>query len=608
MTLRPRVLAIALAAAGAVPAQAQSPAPPTAARSVVQTADELPRRSIPLARLPSELLTAPLPEVLALAQQIERGLDADDARYEIRDAATQRQRLSWRLAAAQLRRDWPAARRLAAHIRSLQDKPGPRATSGLVGDLIGEQRSGGHDAAWLRGQVAQRFGGLSWAEAGDAVKALKSQLELLNPEVTTGLFRQQLDVMARNNALALPQDMAALVLTARAQLETLVPVRAAVLAGLQQVVDAQAAAASPKPDRWTPRTVTLPPDAKGTPVTLAVWDSGVDLALFTPAARRGLAFDDAGHPSPHLLRPLGEATPRWPQLRTLLKGAFDLRAGLDTADARQIRQSVAGLKAEQATAFQEDLALAGLYVHGTHVAGIAAAGNPFARLQAVTMLWSHGAVPPRPSIERSERAAANYRRIVDELKASGTRVVNMSWRYGPQALEGAMEYHGIGRDAEERKRLAAQWFAIERDALRDAIASAPGILFVAGSGNEDNSADFAEYIPAGLSLPNLITVGAVDQALEEASFSTFGRTVTVHANGAEVDSFLPGGDRAQLSGTSMASPQVANLAAKLLALKPELTPVQLRGLIVDGAEPRGRTRVVNPRRSFELAGLALPTP
>ncbi len=73
-------------------------------------------------------------------------------------------------------------------------------------------------------------------------------------------------------------------------------------------------------------------------------------------------------------------------------------------------------------------------------------------------------------------------------------------------------------------------------------------------------------------LPNLLTVGAVDLAGDEASFTSYGPTVKVHANGYQVESYLPGGERVALSGTSMASPQVTNLAAKMLAVNPKLKP------------------------------------
>ncbi|MFN7345191.1 MAG: S8 family serine peptidase, partial [Betaproteobacteria bacterium] len=91
---------------------------------------------------------------------------------------------------------------------------------------------------------------------------------------------------------------------------------------------------------------------------------------------------------------------------------------------------------------------------------------------------------------------------------------------------------------------------------------------------------------------------------EETSFSTFGKTVVVHANGFEVESFLPGGDRVKFSGTSMASPQVANLAAKLFALKPDLTVAQVRQAILDGAERDGRVNLIHPRQSAQRLGIA----
>jgi subtilisin family serine protease len=61
----------------------------------------------------------------------------------------------------------------------------------------------------------------------------------------------------------------------------------------------------------------------------------------------------------------------------------------------------------------------------------------------------------------------------------------------------------------------------------------------------------------------------------------------------------------KFSGTSMASPQVANLAAKLFALKPELTVAQVREVILKGAERQGRVNLIHPRKSAELLGLRL---
>ena len=58
----------------------------------------------------------------------------------------------------------------------------------------------------------------------------------------------------------------------------------------------------------------------------------------------------------------------------------------------------------------------------------------------------------------------------------------------------------------------------------------------------------------------------------------------------------------RLSGTSMASPNVVNLAAKLLARDPSLTPVQTIALIRDGAttSPDGRRHLIDEKQSFAL--------
>ena len=74
----------------------------------------------------------------------------------------------------------------------------------------------------------------------------------------------------------------------------------------------------------------------------------------------------------------------------------------------------------------------------------------------------------------------------------------------------------------------------------------------------------------------------------------------MHANGFQVESFLPGGARVALSGTSMASPQVANLAAKLLAVDPALTPEALIRVITGTAERSadGRRILMNPKQAL----------
>ena len=69
-----------------------------------------------------------------------------------------------------------------------------------------------------------------------------------------------------------------------------------------------------------------------------------------------------------------------------------------------------------------------------------------------------------------------------------------------------------------------------------------------------------------------------------------------------LESFVPGGARLKLSGTSMATPQVVNLAAKLFALDPKLAPEEAVDLIRRGATTSddGRRHLIDEKRSVEL--------
>ena len=92
-------------------------------------------------------------------------------------------------------------------------------------------------------------------------------------------------------------------------------------------------------------------------------------------------------------------------------------------------------------------------------------------------------------------------------------------------------------------------------------------------------------IPSSWDLPNLLVVGAVDQAGDPTSFTSGGETVRVYASGFEVESYVPGGTRMPMSGTSMASPQVCNLAGKVFAKNPKLTPAEVVALIQKQRDP-----------------------
>ena len=107
----------------------------------------------------------------------------------------------------------------------------------------------------------------------------------------------------------------------------------------------------------------------------------------------------------------------------------------------------------------------------------------------------------------------------------------MSWGDDPEEFELWLSKTGGGGDPALRKQKAAELYKIWYQAVETAIKNAPDTLFVCAAGNSDQNAGFAGDVPASLHLPNLIAVGAVNQAGEETSFSSFGDTVAVNANG-----------------------------------------------------------------------------
>jgi len=572
-------------------------------KKVITSSDQLPRRQYPIPKAPSELIDAPRSEIEPVVNALDKDLKTDLETLEIRDRAARTGMMNARAQIAIFRGDYAGAQAILRDIRSQQEKAADKLTSGVSMENILATRIKGGDLAtvqrpYLKDSLARAYGAMPFDVVGDNLKGAKGSLEVLSKNVVVGSFRTSLDPAAKNLNNNVPANMVMAIVNARNTFEHVAPFKDDIVAVLQDVIDRNKVA---KVDVWTPRLVTLPATG-GKPVVVGIWDSGTDVKLFHAARQPGIAFDKDMKPTTALVRPMGAAEPRLPELKQYVKGSMDLRAAIDSEDARAIKKKITTLKPDEVKQFSEDMGAVGMWVHGTHVAGIAVEGNPYAEVTAVAMHWSNAAEPQLVSMETAKVTAAAYKAAVEHFKKTGTRVVNMSWRYGPAAYEGSLAYHNVGKTPEERKQLALQIFNYEKDALEAAFKSAPEILFVAGSGNEDNSADFSTYIPAGLQLPNLITAGAVDMSGTETNFSTFGKTVVVHANGFEVVSYMPGGEKTKLSGTSMASPQVANLAAKLFAMHPELTPEQVKALILQGAEKNGRVNLINPVKTMQLAG------
>jgi subtilisin family serine protease len=195
--------------------------------------------------------------------------------------------------------------------------------------------------------------------------------------------------------------------------------------------------------------------------------------------------------------------------------------------------------------------------HGTHVAGIIGAaangrgvvGVAFrARLMIVKVLDARGAGTTGGVAEGIRYAAAN-----------GARIINLS-------------LGGPTRD----------------DALVEAVAAAgdANVLIVCSAGNLGRNVDSEPSYPVALPARNVIGVAATEpeRGRTLGSFSNFGRnTIALAAPGVDVLSSASDGGYERKSGTSMAAPHAAGVAALMAEMRPDMSAAELRAQLLQNA-------------------------
>jgi serine protease AprX len=335
-------------------------------------------------------------------------------------------------------------------------------------------------------------------------------------------------------------------------------------------------------------TVNAPvrPAAVAPRATRTDWDTRSLATAFPEATRVDKAWTDPTSPATGAGVTVGV-------LDTGIAGQLpDFRASQTDPTSRVIASVVTNPEATTATDG---------YGHGTHVAGLLAGDGralpasdplvnryvgaaPQARLVSVKVSDDHGNATVMDVI-------AGLQFVVDHGAEYGIRVVNLSLA---SAAPGSYQVDPLDAAVEE------VW--------------AHGVVVVAAAGNRGQDADAVSYAPAND--PYVITVGAIDDhgtkdTLDDslASWSSRGTTQDgvvkpdIVAPGAHVAAPLaPDSDFAsmcptcvvdqryfRLSGTSMAAPIVAGIAADVISAHPGWTPDQVKGALTYLADGRDVT-------------------
>lgn len=622
-------ISIALSFIGAFLPAAAATAPSgtrQAEKIKIESVDDLPRHSYKIAGKISELVKSS--QVFApFAAELRRNIESNLSKYEIEDKPTLRRWLATLVYLDMFDGEYDSALAGIQRRRELQDKPASRLTTGLFEEpIVAALRACGGDPEnpayreIFRRELTAKVDTLTWDIVQDEVEQLKGVLELFGENVIMGLIETQMQTGVDKTG-ELSDELAMQLVNIRGMLTLVLPVKQEIVEVLSQKI---AAHRTVKHDIWRERSVTLTAQDGGSITLLAIWDTGVDVSVFAgnlftnPNEKldgndtdgngfiddvHGIGYDMWWEKSNHIFYPLGDDESRVQEMLAEVKGFFDLQANVDSPDAARVKQKFASMGSDEIKNFLEDFMRCALYVHGTHVGGIAIEGNPYARLLVARMEEDYHSIPRPPTKELAAAMAAAFKETIDYFKTHGVRAVNMSWGIGLKETETQLERNGIGDTAAERAEMAREIFAIMKDGLYAAIAGAPDILFVVAAGNFDEDVAFRDDCPASFDLPNILAVGAVDQEGKETNFTSFGDRVRVYSNGFEVDSYIPGGKRMVFSGTSMASPNVINLAAKLLALDPSLQPNEIIELIEAGAtksEGSKELLLIHPKRTVEL--------
>jgi len=590
-----------------------------AEKTVIKSEADLPRVTIQLQAKPSALVKDGGPAFDAMVEELKAYASDLSENYVIEDVTTKKGLLSLKRSLALHAGRWDEAVSYTPKIQQLEEKAAARETTGLTSDpfAIAMKKSASGSVSFADAftkALTDRLAIVDVDVARNNLQQLQGSLKIISKDLLIGSFESQVDVVAENMGNNVPTSLAASILSSYRSLQTLDKVQAITLELVTATLEASPEEVSE--DLWSERSTNIDSDNE---VIIAIWDTGVDSALQgermwrNPNAAKGdypfgLAYGYDFELEPVSLLPKAEMyADDLDNMMSLLKGIQDLQSAINSKEAGEAQQIMTTLKRDEVLDFQTRLTVLGSYIHGQHVADIAAHNLSSAKLMNIRMSWPDDPIPTRAIDEAYvEKLIAAAKQSTALMQKEGVRVANMSWRLTRPMIEGLLVATGTEGSPEAAQKRAATIFEQLRVGLVEAFEAAPDVLFVAGAGNEDENVEFVQSVPAGINLPNLITIGAVDQGLVAAGFTSFGKSIDAYANGFEIEGRVPGGKVLKLSGTSMAAPQVANIAAKMFAVNPKLTVEQAITILLNTATVEGEQelRVVHDARAVAAAKAA----
>lgn len=291
-----------------------------------------------------------------------------------------------------------------------------------------------------------------------------------------------------------------------------------------------------------------------------------------------------------------------------------------------------------------ELQVFGNFVHGTHVAGIAAKNADQAEIMALKIIPTKPPINPRVAqfarIVKSHESfmAGNEDALIKmALKALAAqqakslapigeyvgkqkmRIANCSFGTSTKAVKAMIMPQllklVLRREPTEEELTTYSIFFVNEvvNAAKVLVTPAPNTLFVIAAGNDGSNNDELPTSPANLRLQNTITVAATLDYTKLASFSNFGsKMVDVAAPGVGIESAIPGQQTLTVSGTSQASPFVANVAGMLVDANSNLSNGDLKKILMETSDLKeflsGKVAsggIVNINRAVTAAKLAL---